>query len=200
MPERAKMALVLGALLGVILSCTTDQAIARILLWELDGVVFDDGATASGFFKTESDAVWSPSGWNTSPVVGWDITVQGGTRICTNPFCNLDYRFDSTREGSGILSPEKSVLVVYSHTFFNLDRLGRLSLELQLTFDSPLSEAGLTRTVGGFEDWTYYVGVTRSVTGGNVVAIPEPAALLCLCVCLALLAGFSGHRPLWESG
>jgi len=81
MPERAKMALVLGALLGVILSCITDQAIARILLWELDDVVFDDGATASGFFKTESDAVWSPSGWNTSPVVGWDITVQGGTDL-----------------------------------------------------------------------------------------------------------------------
>jgi hypothetical protein len=67
-------------------------------------------------------------------------------------------------------------------------------LELQLTFDSPLSEAGLTRTVGGFEDWTYYVGSSRSVTGGQVVAIPEPAALVCICVCFALLAGFSSHR------
>ena len=59
---------------------------AKLLRWELQNVVFDDGGTASGVFLFDAD--YAAAALN--PSAGWDITVRAGT----NPSIP-GYRFSS---------------------------------------------------------------------------------------------------------
>jgi hypothetical protein len=188
-----KSFIVIAAMIFALLA-DTELANAKVVRWKLQHVQFDDGGAATGFFLVDPNATWSPSGWSTNPLVGWDLTVQPGPPA--GQILPPGYRFSSASEPFGTTSPEKNVVVVYSHAFLNIDPVGRTALQLQLFFDRPLSDLAPSAAItGGFENYTYFYDGARYITAGEIVAVPEPAAALLLSFGLAAL----GVRPLRRS-
>ena len=178
-----------GILLAVAFLAVTHSATAKVIRWELQNVKFVDGGTAHGFFVFDPDSAPYPySTIGAQPLVAWDITVQGtGENPCRNlNDCFPDYRF--SRDEGGTASLAQGQLIIYSHTFYDLDPTGRIQLRLTLGFDPPLSDAGGTLSLGGFEYWGYTGQYLRAMSG-QVVAVPESSQAVFFAVSLIGLVG-----------
>jgi hypothetical protein len=175
----------------------TQSATAKVIRWELQNVKFVDGGSAHGFFVFDPDTAPDPySTIGAQPLVAWDITVEGtGEHPCKNlNDCFPDYRFSAAEGGHAQLA--QGLLIIYSHTFYDLDPTGRIQLRLTLGFDPPLSNAGGSLNVGGFEYWGYTGQYSRDMTSGQVVAVPESSQALFLAVCLIGVVGLRTAQAL----
>lgn len=155
-------------IVAVTFACSALSAQATPLTWNLSGVTFDDGATASGYFTW--DAATSTAG-------AFSISTTAGS---LSPF---------TYDGS-------SSVFVAQNIFYTPDLVwaaSDYSRYIDLVFASVLTDAGGTvaLTPGGY----YFSGswecdncsVMRNVTAGYVTAtsVPEPASLALLGIALA---------------
>jgi hypothetical protein len=123
--------------------------------FNLSGVKFDDGGTATGSFTT-NDALTS--------LVTYSITTSGGT------LSGFVYT-----PASSISTPTSlpNILVVETSSLSNI---------LELTFSPPLTTNGAPLSLGANISFEQVPGGThRNVTAGSVVnanVIPEPSSLL----------------------
>jgi hypothetical protein len=155
-----------------------ENANAKVVRWELQGVRFNDGATASGFFLLDTD------GPRYAPLRGWDVLVELGPN--GEQGNGPGYHFSSAYDPHGI-TWEKQIVDLASPTLYDVDPVGRTSLQLQFSLDHPLTEfVGRADITYGFQGYSY-PGVFRYISAGEVVALPEPAAALLLGFGFALL-------------
>jgi hypothetical protein len=162
------------AAVGVFFFITTGQA--ALLTWELQDVSFNDGGSASGHFTIDPSVLLSEfecSGPPCFKVTDFDVTTVGGS--------------------SGVppfqYTPSTASLQV-SVNPFSASFSGQPDVVLQaLRFDTGVAFNSIARTLSitsGVEVSSNRTN--RSVAHGALVAVPEPSALLCLAVWLALLA------------
>jgi hypothetical protein len=166
---------------------------AKVVRWDLENVTFGSDVapnaqgSGSGFFLFDADA--APG----SKLIAWDISVR--------PYPPLPaYRFNSLTEPDRGHQYENSVYF-YSKTLYDLDPVGRIAIELVLTPDAALSDAGGTLALSGTEGTTYITEPRKIVTGQLVAAtIPEPSQILLLMLGLIVLGlrsstqGTTPHR------
>jgi hypothetical protein len=161
---------------------------ATPVLWQLVGVTFTDGATASGAFTYDA-ALDIYSSWN--------IIVTPGTLTAYDYQPGVD---------SGFLGIHPAGQVDF--VAFPPATPGRF---IRLTFSSPLTGAGGTDPLrtdnSGFE--CNNCTIFRYITGGAVTSVPEPSNLTLVSAALAIAGllrrvGFRGpardtrcgHQPL----
>jgi hypothetical protein len=141
-----------GLALGMAAAGTPAQAVA--VTWDLSGVTFNDGGTASGSFVFDATADAYDS---------WNITTTGGSQVTTG--------FDYTNLNSSILNGSTTGLFIGTAGLVN---------ELDLGFSGVLTNAGGTFTLSGFEHQLSGFQ-SRSIDGGSITteiaATPLPAAL-----------------------
>jgi hypothetical protein len=139
----------------------TSEASANIV-FDLVGVTFSDGGTATGSF-TANDAL--------TTLIDFNIHTSPGSAI------GFDYN-TGTADGSSTSLP--FILVLNNPP--TLDNI------LQLTFANPLTPAGSPITIGTFDSFEEGPDNRRDVVAGSVVpettAVPEPSTFV--------LAGLGG--------
>ena len=123
-------------------------------IFNLSGVTFDDGTSATGTFTT-NDALTS--------LVNFDITTTNGAIT----------GFEYTPATAGTGSTSLPGIIVLEPA--SLDHI------IQLTFAGGLTLAGAPILIGQFDSFEQdAAGTHRQVTGGSVVgpaAVPEPSSL-----------------------
>jgi len=124
-------------------------------VFNLNGVTFDDGGTATGSFTT-NDA--------RDTLISYDITTSPGTGI------GFEYTPLNSESSSTSLP---TILVLDAPTVQNAANI------LELTFTN-LTAAGSPIKLGENDSFEQTDSARRVVTGGEVVAaaVPEPASLL----------------------
>lgn len=169
----------ISTLLSRVLMCcaamSASVASAVPLTWTLQGVAFQDGASASGSFVTES---------TTGDLLSWNITTTAGTFL--SGFNYLDT--NSTMFGRDVFGIPHAYTITRDTPFANP--------YLQMTFASAL-------TAPGTVNFSYAADLTgswecnnctdiRYITAGSVTTVdndvPEPAPLALLGLGLAALA------------
>jgi PEP-CTERM motif len=144
------------------------------ITWNLSGVAFDDGGTASGSFVFDALT-------NTYSAI--DIITTAGSAFGGATYTGIDPGFPST----------SGQLILVTNPLLS-DFTGTAVLELDF---GPLTNLGGTFPVAGGEGTCDNTGCSsgtelRAITAGEVtgvVATPEPSALLLLVMGLAGLAG-----------
>jgi hypothetical protein len=190
---RAVTVLLSVVALGAALLTNAEIATAKIVRWELQNVTFADGGTAGGFF------LWDAEASGVKQIVSWDIAIDGMDPPC--PPCIPPFRFTPASGwgdgGSGIYGESEIMLQSFSSFY---DR--RNFLELRLIFESILSDAGGRVAIlgpGQSAELLGYFGVIRSITGGQVIAIPELSEALFLALGLAVVMSFLAWRRKYPS-
>lgn len=141
---------------------TTATAIP--VTWNLSGVTFDDGGTASGWFDYDADV---------NSVFDYDISVAGGD---TGDFPEISYTDDNSSVGIYPRTGQEDVFI------FQIDLSDR---QFRITPVDELTNLGGTVAVDLFTAYNGSSGVEcfncnpwRRITAGELVAsIPEPATL-----------------------
>jgi hypothetical protein len=199
MPRSGVRLLLFAALAGLIFLTRMEHASAKIVLWELHEVVFEDGGTATGSFLFDADVV-RPGNLDPSDrqglVIDWDITL--GTGNSNWPFPLLEY----TPATSGVAGP-----VDYGHLLFFLrdcpkDTPGcepfcclqppRGAMALRINLASPMTDAGGRIAIGADMSFTYF-GPARD-GAGYIEAVPEASAALLIASGVVLLLAISMCR------
>lgn len=147
--------------------------------WALEDVFFIDNGTASGSFFYDADTgLFSNVAIVTTGGAPADLYARSTDRL-----------YESlTGDANGASGTDLAYL----------DGPYLMSFALFLTFDDPLTNAGGTLGVGGYEELT---GIdvsaygTRLVVSGNVSSVPAPAALWPLASGLACLGRLGRRRP-----
>ena len=146
---------VLLAAVGLVMLAAIEGASAKVVKWQLENVKFDDGDPVTGFFLFDADA--SPD----KRLVGLDILLT--------PFDPLPaYRLNSLELGDTWL-PETDIdcgnpgaggcILLFSKILYDIDPIGRTSIELDLWPDTALSDGGGKAALSGFETDTYFFGL-----------------------------------------
>jgi hypothetical protein len=152
------------AAVALALALGTGEASANHI-YQLSGVTFDDGGTATGTFTTD-DGI--------TAFLAWDITTStvGG---------HVGFEFTNFTSSSNNDGMPNSILILGNASSVN---------ELVLTFTGGLIATGATLTPGAGQSFEGTVGGTRNVTSGSVVAaaaVPEPSSFV-----LAGIAALAG--------
>ncbi len=138
---------------------------AQPIVWQLVGLTFSDGATASGTFAYDA-----ASGLYDA----WNISVTPGI------FTAYDYQPGVDNGFLGVHSASQVDFVA-----FPASTSGRY---MRLAFVSPLTSAGQTDLLrtdnSGYE--CNNCTIHRDISGGDVTSVPEPANLALASVALAL--------------
>ena len=158
----------------LVLLCVPSFALADGITWNLSGVTFDDGGSASGSFVYDA-----PS--NTFSAI--DITTTAGSAFAGATYTGLSGAFGSSNTGM-LLGPSGNLTD---------------TALLFLMFGANLTNSGGTVPLNGVGEGTcddadcFNSTLLRSITAGDVVgavATPEPSAFLLVGTgLLALLAG-----------
>jgi hypothetical protein len=160
------------------------SAKAALLQWQLTGVAFDDGATASGTFTLDTQL---------NVVVDFDITTSPGSLITSS----FRYTLNSAHLSSQANDPDPG-----DH-FFQLDSdddaIPGATRELFFAFASPLvaGSAALILSQPGPGHTSYEsLNIGQQGPGARVVfgsplaqqiPVPEPASIVWLCLGLGIL-------------
>ncbi|HEY0065230.1 MAG TPA: PEP-CTERM sorting domain-containing protein [Telluria sp.] len=151
---------------------TASVAHATPLIWNFQGVTFDDDATASGYLEVES---------TTGDLLSWNVTTSAGIL----PGFTYDAG-SSSLYGQGIFATDNYVL---AGAGVNADRYISLSFVSALTAPGTvgliINDQDLT---GSFECNDCFLG--RFVSAGSVSTsqVPEPAPLALFGIALIALA------------
>jgi hypothetical protein len=167
--------------LAAVLLLGAASARSAVVTWHLDGVVFEDGGTASGFFTLDDSAP--------SFLADYAITTTAAAGFPAG-----DYRL-ANLVGPVVDVVRFNAMLITSPTGF-----------LALTFDSdilefdPTSTPSISLVPGGTialntdavppASYEYLYNTTqalRGITGGTIVAVPEPAASALLAAGLVAL-------------
>lgn len=166
---------------GVAMALASAQAPAVTLTWNLDGVTFDDGGTATGWFVFDSVG---------NTVSDWSITVSPWTFVVPDPFSGPDlvtypaFTYSPTNGGTAGFG-------MMANGFGRIDWIepnevypgnatpgSVLDRQLRMVFTAPLDLAGERVGIDRFDDFAsecWNCAPYRLYTGGSVVAVPEPA-------------------------
>jgi hypothetical protein len=153
MAMRLPINLVLAALVSI---CLGSTARADLIDWTLNGVVFDDGGTASGTFRVNTV---------TSQITVWDITTTAGGVL-------PGYHYSSALPNQNFSNYSSNTLIVDDPT----------GNEIELTFNSSFGTATANNTIfpAGTYEYEVSTGNSRSVTSGaadgTLVTSPGPLA------------------------
>lgn len=154
---------------------TASVASAVPLTWTLQGVIFDDGATASGSFVIDS---------TNGDMLNWNVTTTAGTNLPGFTYDNVS----SSMFGRDVWGTPNAYLLTRNTPFANP--------YLNMTFASALTTAGTVNftydtDLGGSWECNNCTFI-RYVTAGSVTTvdtdIPEPAPLALFGAALAGLA------------
>jgi hypothetical protein len=139
MAMRLPINLVLAALVSI---CLGSTARADLIDWTLNGVVFDDGGTASGTFRVNTV---------TSQITVWDITTTAGGVL-------PGYHYSSTLPNQNFSNYGSNTLIVDDPT----------GNEIELTFNSSFGTATSNNTIfpAGTYEYEPSSGNSRAVTSG----------------------------------
>ena len=184
-------------LLAVAMSPLT--AVAAPIMWNLQSVTFEDGATATGFLEWDAEAA---SGAQLSK---FDVNVAGGNTVL---FPAFEYTsFDSDPNGAlasssfianfdGVIVPVTFVRLLSNNYFDGRPR------ELRLLFSPSLTDAGGIVPIY-FPDpkfgtllpgECFNCGPFRAIVAGQAVAIPEPETYAMMLAGLGILGFTARHR------
>lgn len=142
-----------AAVFAPVLTLTLGAGVASAdLVYNLVDVTFDDGATATGTFKTD-DAL--------TTLLDWDITTSVGSLP--------GFHFDTVNAPVNF-SSIPNIIVLEDATPTHI---------LELTFATPLTAAGALLLVNSPNDSFEQQGDgKRVVVAGSVSAVPEPSSLV----------------------
>jgi hypothetical protein len=163
-----KISAILSRIILSVAVLTASVASASPLTWTLDGVTYEDGATASGYFVIET---------TTGDMLSWDITTAAGTLGA--------YHYDSASSslfGRDMFSANSYVIASNA-----ID----LNPYVNLSFASALTAAGTVNFNHSADfdgSWECDNCATlRFLTAGSVTAVPEPAPVALFGIALAAL-------------
>lgn len=121
---------------------------ASTIDWQLSGVTFDDGGTASGTFSTNS---------TNGDVIAFDIVTTGGTTLGGTAY---DSTASNTFSSNGIYSPNSFILSNFdTSTYVNFE------------FDNPLTGNGIDKLI--LSDGSYECNMcatVRAVVSGEAIS------------------------------
>jgi hypothetical protein len=133
------------------------------IVWTLQDVTFDDGATATGNFTYDAA---------TNKYSDWNILMSGGSSKFPGIYSSSIYRSSAHGDATDVAFSGGAIVV---------------GSTLELQFSSPLSDMGGTIAVGGDEQFYSFVPpqfYQRFITSGSVTtapaAVPEPSTLVLL--------------------
>jgi len=164
------------ALAGLTLFAASMSAQAGLMTWNLDGVTFNDGTTATGSITMDPTARTSSA---------FSVSTEAGTLSA--------FTFDNTNSGlyfGGGAGPNNFILFdTRAQRYFNF------------SFLSPLNAAGGTfalNTANSYE--CLNCSPFRRVTAGSLTTVqaaevPEPATLSLVLMPLAVLGAMRRRRP-----
>jgi hypothetical protein len=144
------------AILLAMLFVSTAQA--SIVHWELQDVLFDDGATATGWFDYDTD---------TELLVAWDVTTSATGAVI--PFNGHNY----TTANTDLIMPEVNP---YTFTLRNDDPYNDPAFVFK--FESDLGVGGINILSDLSFECANSCGLSqRGVVSGSASAVPVPAAV-----------------------
>ena len=157
--------LLLAALLSIILGGT---ARADIITWTLNGVTFDDGGTASGFFRVNTV---------THQVTAWDITTTAGSLL-------PGYHYSSALPNQNFSNYSTNTLLVDDPS----------SNEIEFAFNSSFGTATANNTLfpAGSYEYEPSTGNQRTPSGAADGTLANPGPLPGGGLLSYLIVGFGG--------
>lgn len=138
----------LATVISVGAAFSSIPANASTIDWQLSGVTFDDGGTASGTFSTNS---------TNGDVIAFDIVTTGGTTLGGTAY---DSTASNTFSSNGIYSPNSFILSNFdTSTYVNFE------------FDNPLTGNGIDKLI--LSDGSYECNMcatVRDVVSGEAIS------------------------------
>ena len=178
--KRLALGFAITARFLVVLCGMAPRASADQVTWDLSGVTFSDGGTASGSFVYNAD---------TNTVSSVDFTTTAGGSFGGATYAGVDPGFGPS--ATDIVFVTDSSLLDFTGTPV-----------LQMIFASALTDLGGTILLSGTgEGVCANIGCTsgiesRIITGGEVFSAPEPSSLLLLGMGMFGLVGAAKRKVL----